>query len=117
MQSHPLDPLIRLDRTLADRAASRPTGSYTTRLLDGGVEAIAAKIREEAEETIEAAGQTGADLTDEQRQHFVYECGDLVYHLMTLMAYRGVTVDELAGELARREGTSGLQEKASRSTS
>ncbi len=107
---HPLQPLARLMETLAARAADRPSGSYTTKLMDGGVAKIGEKIREEAGEMIEAADESG----DAGRQHFVYEAGDLIYHAMVMMALRGVDLAEVAAELARREGTSGLDEKASR---
>jgi phosphoribosyl-ATP pyrophosphohydrolase len=97
-------------RTLRDRAESRPEGSYTTRLLDGGPEKIGAKILEEASEMIEAASEPG----QAGRDHFVYEAGDLIYHTLVLLACKGVDLDEVASELARREGTSGLVEKANR---
>lgn len=96
--------------TLSQRAAERPAGSYTTKLLDGGPSKIGAKIREEADEFIEAVEEPG----DEGRTHAIYEAGDLLYHAMVLMAWRGITIDEVAAELARREGTSGLAEKAAR---
>ncbi|QDT07898.1 Phosphoribosyl-ATP pyrophosphatase [Rubripirellula lacrimiformis] len=110
MPAHSLDPLVRLMETLRTRAQQRPAGSYTTKLLDGGPEKIGGKIREEADEMIEAAGESG----DAGREHFVYEAGDLIYHAMVLMAWRDVDIAEVAAELARREGTSGLVEKASR---
>ncbi len=109
--SHPLEPLDRLMQTLLQRAADRPTGSYTTRLLNGGPEKIGEKICEEAEEMIQAASESG----DLGRTHFIYEAGDLIYHALVLMAWRGVSLEEVAAELARREGTSGLVEKANRS--
>jgi len=108
--SQSLQPIARLMATLRQRAATRPAGSYTTKLLDGGVEKIGGKIREEAAELIEAASEEG----DQGREHFVYEAGDLIYHTLVLLAWRGVDLDEVASELARREGTSGLVEKASR---
>ncbi|GAA4461208.1 phosphoribosyl-ATP diphosphatase [Novipirellula rosea] len=108
--SDSLDPLVRLMQTLQERAKNRPTGSYTTKLLDGGPEKIGKKIREEAEEMIEAASEEG----DAGREHFVYEAGDLIYHAMVLLAWKGVDLSEVANELGRREGTSGLVEKASR---
>ena len=110
IMSHSLDSLSRLMQTLLDRAEQRPAGSYTTKLLDGGAAMIGVKIREEAEELIEAAGESG----DEGRDHFIYEAGDLIYHTLVLLAWRGVDLQEVAQELARREGTSGLAEKASR---
>lgn len=97
-------------RTLVDRARTRPPGSYTTKLMEAGSGKIGEKVLEEARELIEAADESGPG----GREHFVYEAGDLVYHTLVLLAYRGVTLDEVAAELARREGTSGLDEKANR---
>ncbi len=108
--SQSLESITRLMKTLRERAEQRPPGSYTTKLLDGGPAKIGGKIREEAEELIEAASEEG----EAGRKHFVYEAGDLIYHAMVLMAWRGVDIEEVASELARREGTSGLAEKASR---
>lgn len=105
-----LQPIQTLMRTLAQRAQSRPPGSYTTKLMDGGTEKIGAKILEEARELIEAADEPG----DTGRSHFVYEAGDLIYHTLVMLAYRGVDLSEVADELERREGTSGLVEKANR---
>ncbi|QDS95507.1 Phosphoribosyl-ATP pyrophosphatase [Roseimaritima multifibrata] len=107
-----LPALRRLMQTLQQRAADRPPKSYTTKLLDGGAEKIGGKIREEAEELIEAADEEG----DEGRAHFVYEAADLIYHTMVLLTWRGVDIGEVADELERREGTSGLVEKAQRKT-
>ena len=108
--SESLQPIARLMATLRERAETRPVGSYTTKLLAGGAEKIGSKIMEEAAELIEAAAEEG----DPGREHFVYEAGDLIYHTLVLLAWRGVDIDEVATELARREGTSGLVEKASR---
>ncbi|MFG0262111.1 MAG: phosphoribosyl-ATP diphosphatase [Novipirellula sp. JB048] len=108
--SDSLDPLIRLMQTLHQRAQNRPAGSYTTKLMEGGAEKIGRKIREEADEMIEAASEAG----EAGRAHFVYEAGDLIYHALVLMAWKGVDLSEVAEELGRREGTSGLVEKASR---
>ena len=105
-----LAPLERLMATLTERASDRPEGSYTTRLMEGGTKKIGAKILEEAAEMIEAADEAG----ESGREHFIYEAGDLLYHAFVLLAYRGVDLSEVAAELARREGTSGLVEKASR---
>ncbi len=111
MEDRPsIDALARLMETLEQRARDRPAASYTTKLLDGGVPKIAKKIREEAEELIEAAEEPG----DAGRQHFIYEAADLVYHTLVLLAWRGVGLHEVAAELARREGMSGLEEKRRR---
>ncbi|MEZ6089313.1 MAG: phosphoribosyl-ATP diphosphatase [Pirellulaceae bacterium] len=63
--------LTRLMRTIQQRAQDRPEGSYTTKLVEGGVEKIGKKIIEEAGEVVEAAGEPDAKGKD----HFVYECG------------------------------------------
>jgi phosphoribosyl-ATP pyrophosphohydrolase len=101
---------------IEDRKANPPAKSYTTRLLDGGVPKIGEKILEEAAEVVEAAaGEPGATLNEEGRQHLVYEAGDLLYHLFVLLAYRDIQLSEVETELARRFGVSGIDEKESRS--
>lgn len=102
--------LERLMGTICQRVAEMPEGSYTTKLVRGGVERIGAKIREEADEVVEAAAEAG----ESGREHFVYEVGDLLFHTMVMMAHRGVSWSDVAAELERREGTSGLEEKRRR---
>lgn len=102
--------LERLMGTICKRVAELPEGSYTTKLVRGGVERIGAKIREEADEVVEAAAEAG----ESGREHFVYEVGDLLFHTMVMMAHRGVSWSDVAAELERREGTSGLEEKRRR---
>ncbi|QDV46176.1 Phosphoribosyl-ATP pyrophosphatase [Stieleria neptunia] len=109
--SDSLLPLRRLMQTLTERAQTRPEGSYTTKLMEAGTAKIGEKILEEARELIEAADEPG----EGGREHFIYEAGDLIYHTLVMLAYRGVDLDEVAAELGRREGTSGLVEKANRS--
>lgn len=103
-------PLDKLERTIADRAANPNEKSYTSQLLAGGVEKIGAKIIEEAAEVVEAAGEKG----DAGRAHFIREVGDLVYHLMVLMRQQDCTLADLETELSRRFGVSGVEEKAAR---
>ena len=105
-------PLDRLERTIASRAAKPNEKSYTSQLLAGGVEMIGAKITEEADEVVEAAGEAG----QAGREHFIREVGDLVYHLMVLMRHQDCSLADLEAELARRFGVSGLEEKAARKT-
>ena len=90
------------------RAKELPAGSYTTKLIEGGVDLMGAKVREEAEEVIEASE------TPDDREHVVYEACDLIYHLWVLLGSQGISVDELRQELLRREGVSGLVEKQNR---
>lgn len=95
---------------LVDRKKNPPARSYTTKLLSGGHSAIAAKIREEADEVIEAAAETGP----EGQSHLVHEAADLIYHLFVMLVHRDVSLSELDAEIGRRSGTSGLDEKESR---
>jgi phosphoribosyl-ATP pyrophosphohydrolase len=103
-------PLDELEQTIAARAANPSEKSYTTRLLNGGLAAIGAKVTEEAAEVVEAAGEDG----EAGREHFIREIGDLTYHLLVLMHLRNCTLADLESELGRRFGVSGLDEKAAR---
>lgn len=99
--------LERLAAVIEQRRRERPEGSYVVRLLDGGLEAIAAKVREESEELLEAAAAGRAEA-------IVHEAADLVFHLWVLLAERGVPPAAVYAELQRRFGTGGLVEKARR---
>jgi phosphoribosyl-ATP pyrophosphohydrolase len=114
------DPSIlrRLMAVIEDRKAARPPQSYTTQLLDGGVDRVGAKILEEAAELVEAARQSGGEPPKARKktsQAVVHEAADLVYHLLVMLAACDVSLPQVESELARRLGTSGLEEKASRS--
>ncbi len=102
-----------LDGLMAEihaRVQKRPADSYTTKLIEGGVSLMGSKIIEEAAEVVDAAEKS--QLPD--NQHLIYEACDLIYHLWVLLGSRGVSVDDLRHELARRTGTSGLEEKRQR---
>jgi phosphoribosyl-ATP pyrophosphohydrolase len=105
-----IDTLDRLMAQVQQRARDLPTDSYTTRLISGGIEKMGAKIVEEAAEVVDAA----ACKAPPDNQHVIYEACDLIYHLWVLLGSRGITVDDLRNELARREGVSGLVEKKNR---
>lgn len=109
------DVFDRLMTEIHKRAVEMPPGSYTTKLIAGGVAKMGAKITEEAAEVVAAADAVAKDATLDQG-HLIYEACDLIYHLWVLLGSRGITVDQLRIELARREGTSGLEEKRQRST-
>jgi phosphoribosyl-ATP pyrophosphohydrolase len=108
--STPRRPIDELEQTIAERAESPSEKSYTSQLLAGGVGKIGPKITEEAGEVVEAANEPG----DAGREHFIREVGDLIYHLMVLMRYKSCSLADLEGELTRRFGVSGLEEKAAR---
>ncbi len=82
-------------RTIAERAAERPAGSYTTELLDAGVGAVARKVGEEAVELTVAA-------LAEDDARVVEEAADLVYHLYVLLAARGLDIAAVEDELRAR---------------
>jgi phosphoribosyl-ATP pyrophosphohydrolase/phosphoribosyl-AMP cyclohydrolase len=87
--------LIALAETIAQRKIAAPEGSYTAKLFAGGVDRIGKKIGEEATEVVIAA--KNAD-----RGELIWESTDLLYHLLVILAERGVTLDEIGDELARR---------------
>lgn len=99
--------LTALHGTILSRRDADPQSSYTAKLFSRGVEKIAQKTGEEAVETVIAAVGQG-------RQELVAESADLLYHLMVLWAARDVTPADVAAELERRHGTSGLEEKKRR---
>jgi phosphoribosyl-ATP pyrophosphohydrolase/phosphoribosyl-AMP cyclohydrolase len=93
----PHEALPALQRTLEQRRASLPEGSYTTALLRGGPAAIGAKIEEEAEETARAGLQ-------ESDQRLRSEAADLLYHLGVMLAARGLGFADALAELTDRMG-------------
>jgi phosphoribosyl-ATP pyrophosphohydrolase len=88
-----------------------PDKSYVARLFKKGDDAILKKIGEEATETVMAAKD--ARVSGDSSK-VLYECADLWFHSMVLLAQFGLTPQQVLDELARREGLSGLEEKASR---
>lgn len=88
--------LTRLARTIASRAAERPEGSYTARLLAEGVGKASQKVGEEAIEVVIAANS-------ETEGRLASETADLLYHLLVLLQARGVPLDAVLHELERRE--------------
>ncbi|MHB1342862.1 MAG: bifunctional phosphoribosyl-AMP cyclohydrolase/phosphoribosyl-ATP diphosphatase HisIE [Thermoleophilia bacterium] len=83
--------------TIVGRKASPPESSYTARLFEGGVTAIGAKVEEEAAEVVEAAAEGDVP-------HSVYEAGDLLYHLLVLLAQLDIPLVDVWTELERRKG-------------
>ncbi len=99
--------LDRLWNVIQSRRGADPESSYTARLFARGRAKIAQKFGEEAVETvIEGVGDNPAAL--------VGESADLLYHLLVLWAAAGVSPADVAAELVRREGTSGIAEKRAR---
>lgn len=100
--------LERLYEVVVARRDERPAGSYVVQLLDGGWDAIGAKVAEEAGEVVAAGrGETDAALA--------HEVADLIFHVWVGLAAREVEPGAVFDELARRFGIGGLEEKAARS--
>ena len=99
--------LERLAATIKARKTADPESSWTAKLLAQGPEKAAEKFGEEAVEAIiEAVKGDRAALTA--------EAADVLYHLLVMLAARDVSLEDVLAELARREGTSGIAEKAGR---
>ena len=96
-----------LSATIESRKTASPDSSYVAKLFHKGANSILKKIGEEATEVVIAA-------KDENREQIVYESADLLFHLMVMLARYDLTLADVAEELARREGLSGLVEKANR---
>jgi len=99
--------LERLAATIADRAGADPETSWTAKLLSRGPEKCAGKFGEEAVEAI-------IEAVKGDRERLTCEAADVVYHLLVMLASRGVTLGDVLAELGRREGTSGVAEKVAR---
>jgi len=107
MTDHRLDVLAALADEIAARKTASPDQSYTAKLLGQGVEKCAKKFGEEAVETALAAV-----LRD--KVHVTAETADLLYHLLVLLEASDVRLADVMAELARRQGVSGIAERASR---
>ena len=105
MSTH--DILHRLSETLASRRHADPETSYTAKLFANGPDSILKKIGEESAELIMAA-------KDGKPDSIVYESADVFYHVLALLAFYGLGAEDVFKELQRREGTSGIAEKSSR---
>ena len=101
------DTLATLEATIAARRGADPSASYVGSLFAKGRPKIARKLGEEAVETIVAA-------LAEDRAALTGEAADLLFHLLVLLADAGVPLADVLAELERREGVSGLAEKAAR---
>ncbi|MDG5751662.1 phosphoribosyl-ATP diphosphatase [Qipengyuania sp. XHP0211] len=103
-----MDTLTRLETTIANRRDADPDTSYVAQLNHRGVPVMARKLGEEAVETCVAA-------LSGSREELVGEAADVLFHLMVLLGAKEVSLAEVLAELDRREGTSGIDEKNSRS--
>ncbi|WP_374272357.1 phosphoribosyl-ATP diphosphatase [Paenirhodobacter enshiensis] len=102
-----MNTLERLAATIQSRKDADPDSSWTAKLFSKGANKCAQKFGEEA---IEACMAVAKD----DRDNLIYESADVLYHLLVMLTARGVTLEEVLAELERREGTSGIAEKAAR---
>jgi len=102
-----MDALDRLESVIASRIGGDPTQSYVARLHGRGTAKIAQKVGEEAVECVIAA------MADD-RAGLIGEAADLLFHLTLLLRSQGIALDDVRAELTRRDGQSGIAEKAAR---
>ncbi len=87
--------LYELERLLISRQNEMPSGSYTTKLFEEGIDKIAQKLGEEAVETIIASKNS-------DRSEMIYESADLIYHLLVLLVQKNIPLDDVIRELMKR---------------
>ncbi|SNX59948.1 phosphoribosyl-ATP pyrophosphatase [Nitrosomonas ureae] len=101
--------LRRLAQIIESRKSAETDSSYVAKLFHGGQDKILKKIAEESAETIMASKDGNTD-------QIIYETADLWFHCLILLAFHELSPDDVLKELERREGVSGIQEKASRTS-
>ena len=104
---------VDVDRVAKQANGGDPKKTYVRGLFAKGDDAIMKKVGEEATEMVMAAKDARNNLPTSK---IVYECADLWFHTMVLLAQFNLTPEDVLKELARREGISGIEEKASRKT-
>jgi phosphoribosyl-ATP pyrophosphohydrolase len=101
--------LARIAQVIEARRGGDPASSYVAKLMSKGEDAILKKVGEEATETVMAA-------KDGDKLRLTAEVADLWFHCLVLLAHHDLGPGDVLAELARREGTSGIDEKAARKT-
>ena len=96
-----------LYHTILSRKKSDPETSWTAKLLSKGDNAILKKV-------VEEAGEFAFAIKDDNEDEIIYECADLVYHVLVALGHKNISPDRIKQELARRVGVSGIAEKNSR---
>ncbi len=104
------DIILEITAILEKRKGSLADSSYTKSLFDKGLAEILSKVSEESNELIEAAESND----ENKKKKLIHETADLWFHTMVLLSYESISAEEVLNELEKRFGTSGLDEKASR---
>ncbi|ATG49603.1 phosphoribosyl-ATP diphosphatase [Celeribacter ethanolicus] len=96
-----------LEQVIISRKSADPESSWTAKLFAKGPQKCAEKFGEEAIEAIIAAAI-------DDKENLTYEAADVLYHMLVMLAARDIALDDVLSELARRQGLSGIAEKAAR---
>ncbi|WP_168382482.1 bifunctional phosphoribosyl-AMP cyclohydrolase/phosphoribosyl-ATP diphosphatase HisIE [Acinetobacter indicus] len=113
-QSEQVEILSYLGKMMAERKAADPDSSYVAKLYHKGLNKILEKVGEESVETILAAKEYQAAAYEDNKNDLIYEVADLWFHSLVMLGYFDLDPQLILNELARRQGLSGLVEKANR---
>lgn len=113
-QSEQIEILDYLGQMMAERKAADPDSSYVAKLYEKGLNKILEKIGEESIETIIAAKDFKSEPQEDNKNDLIYEVADLWFHSIVMLGYFDLQPQVILNELARRQGLSGLVEKANR---
>ena len=108
------DVFARLSQTFASRKNADPESSYVAKLFSKAPDAALKKVGEEATEFVMACKDAELESSAEDRERVVGEAADVWFHMLVAMSRYDLTGNDVLAELARREGMSGIEEKASR---
>lgn len=114
-QSEQVEVLSYLGQMMAERKQADPDSSYVAKLYHKGLNKILEKVGEESFETVIAAKDFKAEATEDNKNDLIYEVADLWFHTIVMLGYFDLDPQLVLNELARRQGLSGLVEKANRS--
>ena len=115
IQNMSINVLAQLDEILAERKQATADTSYVASLYKKGLNKILEKVGEEAIETIIAAKDFKSEANEDHKNDLIYEVADLWFHTILVLGYFDLDPQVVLNELARRQGLSGLLEKANRS--
>ena len=114
-QAEQVDVLSYLGQMMTERKAADPDSSYVAKLYHKGLNKILEKMGEESFETVIAAKEFQAQASEDNKNDLIYEVADVWFHTIVMLGYFDLDIQLVLNELARRQGLSGLVEKANRS--
>lgn len=113
-QAEQVDVLDYLGKMMVERKAADPDSSYVAKLYHKGLNKILEKVGEESFETVIAAKEFQQHANEDNKNDLIYEVADVWFHLIVMLGYFDLDIQLVLNELARRQGLSGLVEKANR---